>query len=184
MKLSVVFWGAGVLAGSAVSAFQVVPRSVLPSFRAGCSSCAPLAAVVNIDERSGRDVGALDEWASACGVQRVEGFQLNSEDGGIDWSVVTTQPLAEGSPVLFVPNELILSSNRVRQELGNAVEAAVDQLQRLGAIDQIPQFYLFIKILTMYEMGDQSPWFPWLNSLPRLYFNAVSMTSKSKNSWT
>lgn len=179
-------WGVLGLFASHALAFQVrqlsTAASPASSFRSSSSLCASPAAatVVNIEENTGRDVGAMEEWANACGVQQVEGFQLNSEDGGMEWNVMTTQPLAEGSPVLMVPSEMIVSSTRVRDEFGDAVEAAVDQLRRLGAEDQVPQFYLFIKILTMYEMGDQSPWFPWLNSLPRLYFNAVSMTSKNQ----
>lgn len=183
MKLSFVLWGAGFLPTTHIaSAFQI-RHHLSPVVRAVSSCAPPLASLVNIDESTGRDIGALDEWANACGVQRVEGFELDNEDGGLDWSVVTNEPLAEGSPVLSVPNEMILSSTRVREELGSAVEDAVGQLRRLGANDQVPQFYLFIKILTMYEMGEQSPWFPWLNSLPRLYYNAVSMTSKSDESW-
>ena len=32
------------------------------------------------------------------------------------------------------------------------------------------------RILAEYEKGDQSPFFPWLNSLPRQFYNGVSMT--------
>jgi len=50
-------------------------------------------------------------------------------------------------------------------------------LGKLGAAAQANDFSLFVKILVEYEQGDDSSFFPWLNSLPRLYFNAVSMTS-------
>ena len=33
-----------------------------------------------------------------------------------------------------------------------------------------------VKILKEYEMGDQSPWYPWLKSLPRYFPNGSSMT--------
>jgi hypothetical protein len=118
----------------------------------------------------------MDEWATSCGVQRSNGFHYASEDG-LDWSAMTTEPIQEASPVLFIPNEMILSSTRARQELGTA-EAAMGQLNRLGASDQVSEFCLFVKILGEYENGDQSPWFPWLNSLPGLFYNAVSMTSE------
>lgn len=70
---------------------------------------------------------------------------------------------------------MILSSSRTRQEIGD-VENAVDYLMRHGASAQVPTFLLVLKVLSEYEKGDQSPWFPWLNSLPRLFYNAVSMT--------
>jgi len=34
-----------------------------------------------------------------------------------------------------------------------------------------------VKILAEWEKGDQSPWYYWLNSLPRLFNNGVSMTN-------
>lgn len=36
--------------------------------------------------------------------------------------------------------------------------------------------FLLYRILAEYEKGDQSPYFPWLNSLPRQFYNGVSMT--------
>jgi hypothetical protein len=116
----------------------------------------------------------MDEWAASCGIQRAEGFQLASEDG-VDISVITAQDLPANSPVLFVPNEMILSSSQARQELGH-LEAAEKRLMMSQASDHVPQFYLFVKVLTEYKKGEQSPWYPWLNALPRWYSNGASMT--------
>ena len=33
-----------------------------------------------------------------------------------------------------------------------------------------------VKILVEYEKGQESLWYPWLNSLPRQFYNGVSMT--------
>ena len=38
---------------------------------------------------------------------------------------------------------------------------------------------LMIKVLLELEKGQDSPWFPWFNSLPRYYTNAASMTPVS-----
>lgn len=169
--------GAGALLAGTTSAFQVRRLNLQPTIRS-ISSKAPLAAFVNYEEGADRDIGSMDAWAEACGVQRADGFQLTTEDG-MDWSAVTTQDLPEGSPVLFVPNQMVLSSSRVSQEFGGAADAAVDQLRRLGASDDVPQFYLLLKVLTIYEMREESPWFPWLNSLPRLFYNSASMTGEA-----
>jgi hypothetical protein len=128
---------------------------------------------VDIDESVQRDIGTMDEWATACGVQRAEGFQLAGDLS--DVSVMTTQDLPAESPVLFVPNEMIFSSNQALQELG-VLEEAEESLGTLNAADQVPYFYLVVKILMEYERGQESPWFPWLNSLPRYYSNGASMT--------
>ena len=137
----------------------------------------PLFAYLDVREDVERDLGTMDEWATACGVQRADGFQLTTEDGQ-DWSVMTTSDIPAQTPILYVPADMILSSSRCLAEMGDALQPAVDALSRLGAQDQQAMFVLWIKLLTMYEMGDQPPWYPWLNSLPRLFYNAPSMTSK------
>lgn len=186
MKLTLACWTTLVVAVVVPrwgEAFQLVrPSTRLSSTRkrydeSSSSSSSSLHAYVDVREAVERDIGTMDEWASACGVQRAGGFQLTTEDGQ-DWSVLSTENVAAQTPILFVPAELILSSNRVQAELGQAVQPAVDFLGRLGAQDSNASFMLFVKLLTMYEMGDQSPWYPWLNSMPRLYYNAPSMTSK------
>ncbi|KAL3932595.1 MAG: hypothetical protein SGBAC_010779 [Bacillariaceae sp.] len=137
-------------------------------------SPSPLSAYLNIDEQAERDVGAMDEWATMCEVQRGDGFQLTTEDG-MDYSAMTTADIAEGSPILCIPGNMIISTSSVRAELGGQ-EAAVDFLTRNGSGDQVGKFFVFLKMMAEYEQGDQSPYFPWLNSLPRLFFNAISMT--------
>lgn len=142
-------------------------------------SPSPLSAYLNIDEQAERDVGAMDEWATMCEVQRGDGFQLTTEDG-MDYSAMTTADIAEGSPILCIPGNMIISTSSVRAELGGQ-EAAVDFLTRNGSGDQVGKFFVFLKMMAEYEQGDQSPYFPWLNSLPRLFFNAISMTGKTQS---
>lgn len=183
MKLSFAIYGGGLLllTGTA-SAFQVYSPFGVPSSRSSSTVASapstPLAAFIDINESAERDLGTFDEWASNCGVIRADGFQPTTEDGS-DWSVVTTAPLAEGSPVLQVPSQVILNSNRAKAELGEIcdIQTLVGELSKVGAATEIPQFCLFLKVLVEYEKGEESPWFPWLNSLPRLFFNAASMTN-------
>ena len=33
-----------------------------------------------------------------------------------------------------------------------------------------------VKILSEYDAGTNSPWYPWLASLPKQFYNGVSMT--------
>jgi len=162
---------------TASSAFQMQPlfpasgTIVVP---ASSSSSTTRLGVVNVHESAPRDVAAFDEWASACGVQRSPGFQLTSQDG-MEYSAVTAEGIPAQSPVLFVPSMMILTSNQAKAEFGRC-EAAEQRLVSAKAADHISHFYLFLKILREYEMGEQSQWFPWLNSLPRYYSNGASMT--------
>lgn len=131
--------------------------------------------VAKIDENDQRDIGAMDEWSAAYGVQRADGFTLTSNDGR-DWFAATTADIPAGTPLLCVPSNMVLSANLVRQEYGQTLAEAEAQLGRLGAGDQVDMFGLLVKIMAEYEAGEASPYFPWLNSLPRYYYNGSSMT--------
>lgn len=137
--------------------------------------------VVDIDEKAERDVGSMEEWASACGVQRSEGLQLTvsdsngGEEGWNNVEVMSVSDMAEGSPVLYVPGDMVLSSRKAQEEFG-VLEEAEELLRKLDHDEDIALFYLFLKILMEYEQGEQSSWYSWLNSLPRLYTNGASMT--------
>ena len=185
MNLSLFVLGSLLFNGA--EAFQVQTalsssRTTRTSFSSAASG--PLSAYVQIAENTQREVGPMDEWATnVCGVQRAPGYQLTTEDG-LDYSVMTTQDIPAGSPVVCVPAGVMMSTSRAKQEFGNQ-DPAVDFLVRNGAGDQVPLFYLFLKIMVEYQNGDQSPYYPWMNSLPRLYYNAISMTGKpdSEKSW-
>jgi len=143
------------------------------------STIALSAAMVDIREEAPRNMQPFDAWATQCGVQRCNGFQFTSNDGQ-DWSVMTSENLPSGTSVVGVPANMILSSQTAKQELeamsNGGVQDAVKQLGMIGAAGSISEFYLMVKIMLELERGDQSPYFPWLDSLPRLFFNAASMT--------
>lgn len=166
-----------ITAASGVAAFQLPSGRNVRKF----VSCATLCSShVNIDENAPRDIYAMDEWATACGVQKAEGFQLTSDDDGWasgwdDVAVTTSEDQPANTPVLFVPNEIIISSHRAIQEFGR-LEAAEKVIYSLNASDQLGYFYLMLKILVEYEKGQESPWYPWLNSLPRCFSNGASFT--------
>lgn len=146
-----------------------------PSHRSSASSLVSLdSSYVNIDEHCSRDVQSMEQWAASCGVQRADGVQLYSEDG-LDWAVGTNAPLPQGSPILAIPRDMILSSSQSRQQFGR-IDAAEDVLEKLSETKSYPEFYLVVSILLEYQKGDQSPWFPWLNSLPRYFSNGAAMT--------
>eukprot|EP00534_Pseudo-nitzschia_fraudulenta_P014146 CAMPEP_0201233700 /NCGR_PEP_ID=MMETSP0852-20130820/5534_1 /ASSEMBLY_ACC=CAM_ASM_000632 /TAXON_ID=183588 /ORGANISM="Pseudo-nitzschia fraudulenta, Strain WWA7" /LENGTH=188 /DNA_ID=CAMNT_0047526709 /DNA_START=92 /DNA_END=658 /DNA_ORIENTATION=+ len=152
------------------------------------SQALPLAATialdalkVDIDENAPRDVWAMDEYMTSCGVQRAEGLSLyesGTQASPDEYGLMTQTDLPAESPVLCVPSEMIFSSEELRQgELKGLVDAAEETLLVLGVTEKdFPMFHLFLKILIEHEKGDESPWFPWLNSLPRRYSNGASMT--------
>ena len=147
---------------------------------------------MSTQENAPRDIQSFQEWAQACEVQRVEGFQLTVPSGedddayiiqqglgleNVDVFAMTTMYLPANSPVLWVPSQMILSSHRAMEELRSQdMEAAEKCIENSNANTELRQYYLMLKILVEYEKGQTSPWFPWLNALPRYFSNAVSMT--------
>lgn len=157
---------------------SIVPTSISSSSSSSPSSTS-LSSFIDVDELAPRNFDNYDEWAVNCGVQKTNGYQLTSQDG-FDVSVMTSENIGQGEMILGVPENMILSSSKAKEELlamdRAGVEEAILQMQRIGAGLSIPEFYLFLKILVEFERGVQSPYYPWLDSLPRLYYNAVSMT--------
>lgn len=136
----------------------------------------PLAAGVNLNEQAPREIPPFEEWSRNCGVGMCDGFALTTTDGGMDYSVMTNQVIPAGSPILYVPSEMVLTSVAAEQEFRAGLGDAERQLAEEGLRERVSLFRLFVKILAEYEKGDQSPYFPWLNSLPRQFYNGVSMT--------
>ena len=80
---------------------------------------------IDLEEEAQRDIASFEEWATYGGIQRTDGFQLSGEelDGFLDVSAMTTQDIPGGEPVLYIPNEMILSSNKAMEEFGSLQEA-------------------------------------------------------------
>ena len=85
-----------------------------------------LHSAINIDEETERDIASMEEWSYSYGIGRAEGIQLTGEvqeTGFLDVHVETAQDLPVGSSVMYIPNEVILSSNRAIAEFGRLEEA-------------------------------------------------------------
>lgn len=132
---------------------------------------------ISLEEWTQRDVYSMEEWATNYGVQKYDGVELFTSDGE-DWQLISNGYIPAGTSVLFVPADIVLSSDGVVAEFGGSLEAAENALVAMdqGTARRLPLFRLMVKILAEYEKGEESPWFPWLNSLPRRFYNGVSMT--------
>lgn len=136
-----------------------------------------------------RNMTALQEWAMTQGVLVGEHFELVPPKEGDDennWSVQTTtrndtslSPTQEGIRMLQIPPSLIFSSQKIRDDLTarqqKALEPAIQHLKNSNCQLQVPQFYLVLQVLRQLELGSESVWFPWIQSLPSQFSTAVSM---------
>jgi len=161
-------------------AFQIQTPATLFSKRAVSSPFSTTLrhqSVTNVvDITAPRDIGPLSEWSNNWGIQTSDCFQLVSEDG-VDVYAISNQNIPAESPILAIPSDIILTGNKAREEfVGYAYNAEQMLLTSADASDRVPQFYLFLKVLKEYEMGMDSAWYTWLNSLPRYHSNGASMT--------
>jgi len=134
--------------------------------------------LINVaDETAQREVYAMEEWATQYGVQKYPGVELFTADGS-DYQLVSQAQIPAGTSVLGVPAEVCLSATAAVNEFGNSLQQAEQFLVQLdqGTQRRLPLFRLMAKILAEYDKGEQSPWYPWLNAMPRQFYNGVSMT--------
>ncbi|KAG7361794.1 hypothetical protein IV203_036895 [Nitzschia inconspicua] len=111
-------------------------------------------------------------------------------DDNDDWTLrlVSDQSIATAATkmttptniLLTVPSHLVLSSETIRErfnatELAPSLKDIENYLSQRNAEGQIPQFYLFLQLLSEYHQGPDSLWYPWIQSLPKRYDTAVCM---------
>lgn len=130
-----------------------------------------------LDPSLPRDLDAFKEWSKENGVVLVDGLDLSlsSEEEGNDWSLKLERPLKSAQCLLTVPNDLILSSPKIKKELGGSVDKAVEYLKYKNIEPQSHQFYLWVRLLLECKKGHESKYFGWLQSLPKTFDSAVSM---------
>lgn len=133
-----------------------------------------LSSYIEVDESAVRDTSSLTQWAEGYGAQQIPGFDFTTYDG-TDIFAVTNEDIPAGSAILYTPASMFLSSYGAKEEFGT-LEKAEKMIQDLKGDDQISLFYVFVKLLYEYEKGTESPWFPWLNSLPRMFDSGAAMT--------
>ncbi|CAB9515982.1 SET domain containing [Seminavis robusta] len=135
-----------------------------------------------------RDLSTLREWATKNGVRFAEnvGFSNSGETDGdqADWAISlldedvtsTGSTLRKGAVVLSVPQDLVLSSSKVLDELGgiSALQSAFDFLEEESFGDFKSEFLLVLKMLKELSKGGESKWCPWIQSLPKHFSTGIS----------
>ena len=113
-------------------------------------------------------------------MQPENGFCLEGDlvDENEDYYAATSTGAAQGSRLLYVPGEMILSSSRIAEEYNGYIDGSLEILSQTGVQHLQEQFYLFVKVLLEYEQGEESPYFPWFQAMPRKWNTAVSMGKK------
>ena len=78
---------------------------------------------------SERDVYSMEQWATQYGMQKSDGVELYSEDGGNDYSLMTNSGVSAGETVIWVPASIVINSASVEQEFGAGCLSEVSRIQ-------------------------------------------------------
>ena len=119
------------------------------------SSLQSTLTTININELAERDIDTFSKWIDTVGIQKAPGVILKGSDRYMkNVYAMTSQDIESGSPVIYVPEELIMSSGKAMAAYRNVqMEAAEKQLQITKADSELRQFYLMIQLLIEIERG-------------------------------
>lgn len=137
---------------------------------------------IDVNPTSPRDGQNFMTWANQNGIV-MENYQIQPIEGDVNWGVVSPQGGTAGSQALAVPCMLRITTPNIRQQDFPHLEPLINQWiltqsKRFqnGDIELANHFYLFLKVLKEWEMGENSPYFAWLNALPRTFNTAVNFS--------
>lgn len=125
-----------------------------------------------------RDIEALKGWANQNGVSVDNNvISLSNPQGDDCWGFSVPCDSQQGTTILKVPALIVINSQQIQDELAlhHDLSPAIEYLESKKVHMQIPQFFLFLKLLMEYTKGSESAWYSWIQSLPRVYDTAVCM---------
>jgi len=133
----------------------------------------------------------LAKWATSKGVMMENGVSLFPSSSTTDttdtedWNIRlllppqdSTTPIDLDRRLLFIPREIILNSLKIEESFRHSVPGwkdAMDYIHSRNCGDQVAQYHLWVQILMEWERGTKSEWYPWIQSLPRTFSNALYM---------
>lgn len=140
---------------------------------------------IDTSEHASRDIPAMISWCESYGVQynldfcptssfQQPGARTADIDDRLDYTCYALDELPAGTPILSVPPSIQLNSADIRMNKVGVLERAEQFLTKLR--EPLPLFYLYVKLLYEYSLGDQSAYYGWLDSLPRAFDTGTSMT--------
>lgn len=124
----------------------------------------------------------FQDWSIENGVTYNENifnsWEKSTNEPDNDWGMVLQKDTAKDTVLVTIPSKLVLSSQKIQSEFSKDPSLffpAIQLLKSAGFSNQIPQFYLYIKLLIEYEKNSTSFWYQWIQSLPRNFDTAICM---------
>jgi len=143
---------------------------------------------VNVNELSPRNGYDFLNWATNNGIL-MENFQIQPLEDDSNWGVLSPQGGNAGGRALFVPNMVRMTTQSIQQQDFPNLQPLIQQRimkksKRFqnGDVELASHFYLFLKVLQEYQLGQNSPYFAYLDALPRKFNTAVNFSPKETDS--
>eukprot|EP00536_Pseudo-nitzschia_multiseries_P016237 jgi/Psemu1/45402/gm1.45402_g len=142
-------------------------------------------------ETKSRDMGSLSDWARRCQVVFADGIEL-TEDALGDWSLISTKFVEQGTPVLTVPSQVILTSvisgdsfmpYYNEKDMENICAWMETELEKgsQSKQDYLPEYMLVYKLIREVYLGSKSRWYDWWKSLPTTFSTGLYLDEVERN---
>ena len=118
----------------------------------------------------------LLQWAVDSGVEFAPGTEIVADAEG-DWSVELVQPKQQGTTILTIPSDLILSSESLD---GSNLYRWMEQ-NMLHDTYFLPECLLVVGLLGELSKGESSRWHTWMNSLPISFSTGIYLDSVERS---
>mmetsp|Transcript_592 Transcript_592/g.1422 ORF Transcript_592/g.1422 Transcript_592/m.1422 type:complete len:1052 (+) Transcript_592:263-3418(+) len=142
-------------------------------------------------ESESRDMGSLSAWARGSQIVFADGIEL-TEDAFGDWSLSTTKLVEQGTPVLTVPSQVILTSDisgdsfapyyseRDMETTRGWMETELENGSQ-SKQDYLPEYMLVYKLIREVCLGSRSRWYSWWKSLPTKFSTGLYLDEVERN---
>ncbi len=121
-----------------------------------------------------RDVSSLGEWAEKNKI-KISSSTSVTLDSGENYGITLDKTTDKYETILSVPKELVLDSERIRKAWIQHLQPSLDKIKRLGLDESALNFVLIVKIIYEHNLGDESVWYEWIESLPKAFDTGVFM---------
>lgn len=118
----------------------------------------------------------LLQWAVNSGVEFAPGTEIVADSEG-DWSVELVQSQQQGTAILTIPSDLILSTQFFE---GSQVYSWMEQ-NMLPDKYFLPECLLAVGLLGELSKGESSRWHTWLESLPTDFSTGIFLDSLERS---
>lgn len=168
-SVTITAWTSGMIRISTSSSTRsILPQTLLRMSPSSSPHSPPDKLQQPLQLEQHRDMQPLSSWARSQGVVLADGIQLTEDTLG-DWSLSTSKRFERGRAIMSVPSHLILSSDVNDDSFLCNVYAWIVETGTQSQQDYLPEYMLVYKIIKEVYLGEFSPWYAWLQCLPRTF---------------